>query len=96
MLMEAVVEKKQALSELLRGYKSLPQTAISVPVTDKTAAMEGVLKLAEKLERELDVRIIARPSGTERVVRVMAEGKSEEGCALACKLLCARILENCG
>ncbi len=96
MLMEAVVEKKQALSELLRGYKSLPQTAISVPVTDKTAAMEGVLKLAEKLERELDVRIIVRPSGTERVVRVMAEGKSEEGCALACKLLSARILENCG
>ncbi len=95
MVMEALAERKCALSRLLRGYKSLPQTTISVPVIDKRTAMDGVEKLAEKLEKELHLKIIARPSGTERVVRVMAEGESEENCALACKILSSKILENC-
>ena len=94
MLMEAVVEMKCPLSRLLAGYKALPQISLNVPVVDKTAAMKGVAELAEKLERELSLRIITRPSGTERVVRIMAEGESEENCALACKILSSKILEN--
>lgn len=95
MIMEAFVERKCALSRLLKGYKTFPQTIISVPVIDRQTAMNGVEKLAKKLEKELSVRIIARPSGTERVIRVMAEGESEENCALACKILSSKILENC-
>ena len=64
-------------------------------VIDKRTAMDGIEKLAGKLEKELHLKIIARPSGTERVVRVMAEGESEENCALACKILSSKILENC-
>ncbi len=94
MLMEAVVEKGP-LSKLVKGFKSLPQISVSVPVTDKTIAMEGVLELSARLERDLKVRIIARPSGTERVVRIMAEGENEECCALACKILINKITENC-
>lgn len=94
-IMEAVVENGGNVSRLLRGFKSLPQVLTSVPVVDKTLAMHGIDKLAARLERELKVRLIIRPSGTEPVVRVMAEGESEESCALACKILNAKIAENC-
>lgn len=91
MIMEELVEKKCRMSELLKGYRALPQISLSVPVTDKSAAMEGVDALAKRLERELGLRIVVRPSGTENVIRVMAEGESEENCALACKILSSKI-----
>ena len=89
--MEELVEKKCRMSELLKGYRALPQISLSVPVTDKSAAMAGVDALAKRLERELGLRIVVRPSGTENVIRVMAEGESEENCALACKILSSKI-----
>jgi phosphoglucosamine mutase len=95
MVMESVVERKTTLSKLLRGYKALPQVACDVPVTDKRAAMVGVNELAVKLEGKLKLRIIARASGTESLIRLMAEGESEENCALACKILAGKIIENC-
>ncbi|MBD5583485.1 MAG: phosphoglucosamine mutase [Clostridia bacterium] len=94
MIMEAMVENG-GFDGLLKGYKSFPQVALSVPVVDKVKAMDGVLSLSERLTHDLDVRIIVRPSGTERVVRVMAEGESEESCALACKILSSKIEANC-
>ncbi|MDE6585493.1 MAG: phosphoglucosamine mutase [Clostridia bacterium] len=96
MVMEAVVESKRPLSELLKGYKSFPQICADVPVLDKTAAMCGIAELAASLEKKLALRTVVRPSGTERVIRVMAEGESEENCALACKLITSAISENCG
>ena len=95
MLMEAIVEKG-SLSQLVKGFRPLPQISVSVPVIDKTLAMEGVKELAERLEGDLKVRIVVRPSGTERVVRIMTEGESEECCALSCKILTNKISENCG
>ena len=96
MIMEAVVENKLPLSSLLEGYRAFPQVQINVPVVDKTAALRGVEKLRVKLEKELSLRIVVRPSGTERVIRVMAEGESEESCSLACKILSSKIADNCG
>ncbi|MDE7329662.1 MAG: phosphoglucosamine mutase, partial [Clostridia bacterium] len=77
-------------------YRAFPQIALNVPAVDKTAAMRGVESLCEKLEKELSLRLVVRPSGTERVIRVMAEGESEENCALACKIISSKISENCG
>lgn len=94
MIMEAVVECKCGLSGLLKGFRSLPQNSVSVPVIDKKSAMDGVKELCEKLESELELRLIVRPSGTERVIRVMAEGESEDSCALACAIIGAKISEN--
>lgn len=94
MLMEALVEHKCGFAQLLKGYRTYPQASVSVPVVDKARAMEGIAELCEKLGRELKVRLVVRPSGTERVVRVMAEGESEESCALACKILSGRIAES--
>lgn len=95
MMMEAVVENGGCVSRLLKGYRPLPQLLINVPATEKALAAKVAAPLAERLSRELSVRIIVRPSGTENVVRVMAEGESEENCALACKIIAARIAENC-
>ena len=95
MLMEALADGKCMLSALLKGYRAFPQISVNVPVVDKLTAMGGTSELAGKLERELSVRIIVRPSGTEQMIRVMAEGESEENCALACKILSCRISENC-
>ena len=94
MIMEAVVEQKSGIYALLKGYKALPQISVSVPVTDKTSALFGINELCKKLEKQLGLRLVVRPSGTEPVVRVMAEGESEENCALACKILINRISAN--
>lgn len=95
MIMEALVENG-GLDGLLKGYKSLPQASVSVPVLNKDTAMSGVQTLAEKLGKDLALRLIVRPSGTEPVIRVTAEGESEEACALACKILSSKIAENVG
>jgi len=93
MLMEAIVENG-GFDGLLKGYKTKPQVCLNVPVADKAQAMTGVDFLAEKLRKELKVRLIVRPSGTERVIRVTAEGESEELCALACKIISSKIFDN--
>ncbi len=93
MLMEAIVGNG-GLDGLLKGYKNKPQTSVNIPVADKVKAMAGVDFLAEKLRKELKVRLIVRPSGTEQVIRITAEGESEELCALACKIISSKIQEN--
>ena len=95
MIMEAIVENG-GFDGLLKGYKSFPQISLSVPVLDKISAMRGVEALTERLEKELSLRLVVRPSGTEPVIRITAEGESEEFCALACKILSSKIAENCG
>ncbi|MDE6104764.1 MAG: phosphoglucosamine mutase [Clostridia bacterium] len=91
MIMEAVVESKQKLSRLLKGYKSLPQVSVNVPVKDKYSVMPVLSAEAEKLQKSLQVRLVVRPSGTEQLVRIMAEGESKENCAAACESLRAMI-----
>ena len=95
MLMEALVEKGVSAGELLKNYKSLPQITKNIPTTDKEIAMQGVAELKEKLAADLNLRIIVRPSGTENLIRVMAEGESEESCSLACAILSSKITQNC-
>lgn len=94
-IMEALAGGKCTLSRLLKDLKNLPQISLSVPVMDKEAAMAGVDGVVKNLTKKLSVRLIVRPSGTERVIRIMAEGESEESCALACKILQSKIVQNC-
>lgn len=95
MLMEALVEKRVAISELLKNYKCFPQVTQNIPTADKKSAMKGVLELADKLSSDFNLRIIVRPSGTENLIRIMAEGESEETCSLACAILSSKIAQNC-
>lgn len=83
-VMEAMVEKKMALSELTKELKIFPQILINVKVEDKIAAMqdENVLAEAKAVEEELGDtgRILLRSSGTENLVRVMVEAETDEIC----------------
>ncbi len=93
MLMEALCAKKCGADELLKGYVPLPQLNCSVPVSDKAAAVRDLDGLITSL-RESGLRMIVRPSGTENVIRLMAEGGSMEDCARALRLLDEKIRAN--
>ncbi len=83
-LMEVMVENKTSMSELTRGLNIYPQLLVNVRVTSKLAVMEDadVLAAAKKVEEELgdDGRILLRESGTEPLIRVMVEAKTDELC----------------
>ena len=84
MLMEVMLEKKTKLSELRKDLKVYPQLLKNVRVADKQAsrADEDVHAAFEKFSKELgdEGRILLRESGTEPVIRVMVEAKTDELC----------------
>lgn len=84
MLMEVMLEKKTKLSELRKDLKVYPQLLKNVHVADKPAARadEDVQAAVEKVSKELgdEGRILLRESGTEPVIRVMVEAKTDELC----------------
>ena len=96
MLFRSVVGSDCPLSELLKEYKSFPQMSDDVEVFDKKLAMSGVEELAEELSEKLSVRIVVRPSGTENLIRIMAEGENAEQAKKACGILHKKITENLG
>lgn len=75
---ETLTERKCPLSCLLRGYVPYAQYTVSVRVKDKAAALRApsVIATAEEGRARLeDGRLLVRASGTEPVVRIMAESK---------------------
>jgi len=72
------------LSELASEVEKYPQLLVNVKVTDKYQVMENdkVKAIIEEVENEMagNGRILVRPSGTEPLVRVMAEAPTEEAC----------------
>jgi len=83
-LMEAMLGSKKSMSELTKDLYIYPQVLKNVRVTDKTEAQNdaSVQAAVEKVALDLgdSGRILVRESGTEPVVRVMVEAKSEEEC----------------
>ncbi len=83
-LMEVMLEKKQKLSELIKEIKIYPQVLKNVKVKDKKTARvdEQVIEAAKVVEESLgdEGRILLRESGTEAVIRVMVEAKTDELC----------------
>lgn len=83
-LMEVMVEKKSAMSELTRGLKIYPQLLQNLRVTSKPDVTSDVdvCKIVEQIREELgdDGRILLRESGTEPVIRVMVEAETDELC----------------
>ncbi|HYK71787.1 MAG TPA: phosphoglucosamine mutase [Pseudoneobacillus sp.] len=76
---------KKSLSELAGEMKKYPQKLVNIRVTDKhhVTDNEKVKAIIEAVEAEMNGngRILVRPSGTEPLVRVMAEAPTEESCA---------------
>lgn len=78
-LLSVVKESGKSLSELAGQMERLPQILENVRVADKNLVMNSPA-LAAAIKREERAlkdsgRILVRPSGTEPLVRVMAEGK---------------------
>ena len=83
-LMEVMLESKKSLSELTKDLVIYPQTLKNVRVSDKKAVLESkeIHEAVASIEKELEGngRILVRPSGTEPVIRVMAEAETKEIC----------------
>ena len=83
-VMEVILETGKTLSELASGMTVYPQRLVNVKVTDKTEAQNDpgvqakVAEVAEALGKE--GRILVRESGTEPLLRVMVEAKTNELC----------------
>src|SRR5690606_8466589 len=75
---------KKPLSELASEMKTFPQLLVNVKVSDKHHVTDNpvIKEVIEKVEAEMNGngRILVRPSGTEPLVRVMAEAPKEEQC----------------
>lgn len=74
----------KSLSELAGEMKKYPQKLVNIRVKDKyhVTDNEKVKAIIEQVESEMagNGRILVRPSGTEPLVRVMAEAATEEAC----------------
>ncbi len=75
---------KKSLSELAGEMTKFPQLLVNIRVTDKHRVTENekVKAVIEAVEAEMNGngRILVRPSGTEPLVRVMAEAPTQEQC----------------
>lgn len=86
-IMEVLRAEREKLSELTRPVKLYPQQLVNVRVTDKEAAMQSpkvkdAVAAAEKF-LEGNGRVLVRASGTEPLVRVLAEAPTDELCQQA-------------
>lgn len=83
-IMEVFIESKLPVSKLIDGFKIYPQLTENIKVADKDAVLSDadVQKAKEEVESRLagNGRILLRKSGTEPVIRVMAEAEDEETC----------------
>ena len=83
-LMDVVINSKSTLSELAKDVELYPQLLKNIKVNDKNKCMEDkdVLEIKSTVEKELgdDGRLLLRASGTENVVRIMVEAKSDAIC----------------
>jgi len=90
----ALLESGKSLAEWIDEMPMYPQVLLNVPVSDKQRVMrhdELPAWIAEAEEVIGDGRINVRPSGTEPLVRVMAEGADEELVKKAAEMLASRI-----
>lgn len=98
-VMEVLLEQKTSLSKLASEVKIYPQLLKNVRVQDKECAEnnENVRKAVKKVEERLgkDGRILFRASGTEPLIRVMAEAATDELCE-ECVEAIVRVMEQEG
>ncbi|OYD06833.1 phosphoglucosamine mutase [Paludifilum halophilum] len=77
-LLRVVKEKGITLSELARTMRKYPQILLNVQVSEKEGweRNPAIKREIEAVEKELgsEGRVLVRPSGTEPLIRVMAEG----------------------
>lgn len=83
-LSEVLTHHRKSFKDLCEDLIIYPQTLKNIKVNDKKSALENE-QLVEKINQVSnqlgqDGRILVRPSGTEPLVRVMVEAKTQELC----------------
>ena len=97
-IMEVMLESKATLSELCKDIQIFPQHLVNVRVKDKSVfrndkvIADYIAEVGERLGKE--GRILVRESGTEPVIRVMAEAKTDELCKSVIDDIVAKIKEQ--
>jgi phosphoglucosamine mutase len=80
--LSALIKSRKPASETFRAFEPVPQLLKNVRVRDATAALEAqaVIAAIAAGEKELGKsgRILVRKSGTEPLIRVMAEGDDSD------------------
>lgn len=93
LLLQALREMGASLAEAAGVMTRLPQRLVNVRVRDREALerADAVWRAVAREEERLggDGRVLVRPSGTEPLVRVMAEAPTQE----ECDGVCARIVD---
>jgi len=96
-VMLAVYKSGRTLAELRQGMSKLPQTMINVRVAERfdPLSREGIRAAVAEAEQRLGDagRVLLRASGTEPVIRVMVEGRSESDIIREAKAL-AQVVEQ--
>jgi phosphoglucosamine mutase len=86
-VMRAMLDEKQPLSKLAAPVRFYPQVLKNVVVDDKDATLEDEAVRESVAAQEAFLgdrgRVLLRKSGTEPVLRVMAEAETDEDCAAA-------------
>jgi phosphoglucosamine mutase len=93
LLCRAVVETGKSLTELASAMPKFAQARKDVPVRSK--------ELSPELRREIDElaqrgRVVVRPSGTEPVVRILAEAENAQTAAHLCGRIAALVSRELG
>ena len=83
-LLEVMKESGKSLKQLGAELFIYPQLLVNTPIKDKSTIMQNqdLLERIKEVETVLgqDGRILVRPSGTEPLLRVMVEAKTDELC----------------
>lgn len=98
-IMEVIRAERETLSQLAAPVRLYPQQLVNVRVADKAAAMESVNVKASVREAEEFLggngRVLVRASGTEPLIRVLAEAPEDALCTQANDIV-VRALEPFG
>lgn len=80
-LVNIMVSESQPLSQLAAGMTKYPQLLVNVQVEDKHKVVQNrkIHEVIQSIEHRMggSGRVLVRPSGTESIVRVMAEGPDQ-------------------
>ncbi len=98
-LLAVMQRTKRPLSELASIMETFPQTLVNVKLEKRTPLeeIEGLEELQARLGDKLGSRgrILIRPSGTEPVIRVMAEGEDQDEIEEVAQELASFIKDKC-
>lgn len=97
-VMQAMITREQPLSKLVEPFVVYPQILKNVRVKDKEQALSNPqVKLAIQAASERlgdEGRVLVRKSGTEPVIRVMAEANTKEACERSVNDIIAVMKDN--